>query len=216
MHIETQEAAPFSSGRYWERRYQRGGNSGAGSYGRLGAYKAAFINGFVAANRISSVADFGCGDGNLLSMLDVPDYVGIDVSETVLARCRSRFAHRSEMRFEPAGNGPAAPAELAMSVDVLFHLVEDSVFERYLLNLSLAAHRFVLIYSSNFEARTPDHHVRHRRFTDRMPGRWRLAAHVPNPYPFDPTRPQETSFADFFVFAAPEESCVLRLPAGAS
>ena len=31
---------------YWERRYRKGGNSGAGSYNRLARFKAGFLNGF--------------------------------------------------------------------------------------------------------------------------------------------------------------------------
>ena len=54
----------FSSSRFWEKRYARGGNSGAGSYGKLAMYKKAFINKFVAAHGVETVAEFGCGDGN--------------------------------------------------------------------------------------------------------------------------------------------------------
>jgi hypothetical protein len=51
----------FSSNSYWEARYGAGGSSGAGSYGRLAAFKAAFVNAFVADNHIRSVLDLGCG-----------------------------------------------------------------------------------------------------------------------------------------------------------
>jgi SAM-dependent methyltransferase len=206
------ERAGFSSADYWERRYRVGGTSGAGSYGRLADYKASVINGFVSANQVVSVADFGCGDGNLLSVLTLGQYLGIDVSETTLRRCRVRFAGRPEMRFKRADLVENVVVELAMSVDVIFHLVEDRVFERYIRGLFAAASRYVLIYSSNVEARTADPHVRHRRFTAHVPSGWRLVAHLPNPYPFDPARPDDTSFADFFVFAAPSLGCTLHLP----
>ena len=42
----------FSSADYWEDRYHTKGNSGAGSYGVLAAYKAGFLNAFVAAHTL--------------------------------------------------------------------------------------------------------------------------------------------------------------------
>ena len=40
---------------YWENRYKKSGNSGAGSYGRLAEFKADVINNFIAENKITSV-----------------------------------------------------------------------------------------------------------------------------------------------------------------
>jgi len=191
----------FHSGEYWEARYRCGGNSGAGSYGHLAQYKVQFINEFVAENRVASVLDLGCGDGNLLSLLNVPTYVGVDVSLTALARCNKRFPQHRFVRFDALDIVP--PAELAMSIDVIFHLVEDAVFADYMRALFERATRFVIVYSSNFDRSWPAVHVRHRRFTDHVAAcqpDWRLVAHVPNRHPYDPMRPDETSFADFFVY----------------
>ncbi len=69
----------FSTAQYWETRYRTGGNSGAGSRGRLGAFKTHMVNQFVIQNRINGVVEFGCGDGNLLSMLSLSNYVGVNV-----------------------------------------------------------------------------------------------------------------------------------------
>lgn len=192
----------FSSATYWDTRYQRGGNSGAGSYGRLARFKAAFINAFIATNGVSDVIDLGCGDGNLLSMLTVDAYTGVDVSETVLRRLADRFP---EHRFVPfAAIDAVAPADCALSVDVIFHLIEDDIFARYMHALFSHARRFVLIYASNVDLPWPAPHVRHRRFSDHVSSRfpdWRMLAHVPNRHAFDPARPDDTSFADFFVYA---------------
>jgi hypothetical protein len=90
------------------------------------------------------------------------------------------------------------------SLDVIFHLVEDDTFQQYMGQLFDHALRFVVIYSSNYDAMTPDPHVRHRRFSDWVEQRapdWQRVLHVPNPYPFDPHAPEDTSFADFHVFA---------------
>ena len=208
----------FSSNSYWEARYSSGGTSGAGSYGRLATFKAAFVNAFVADNQIRSVLDLGCGDGNLLSLLDIPAYIGIDVSPTTLARCSSRFASRSNYTFlSPEQLGMAEEAELALSIDVIFHLVEDEVFARHVDTLFSHATRFVLIYASNFDSAWPDQHVRHRRFSDNVAMRWpswALLAHVPNRFLYDSKRPNDTSFADFFIYgSAGGDGCLIRLPA---
>lgn len=209
--------ADFSSAAYWEARYRTGGHSGAGSYGRLADFKAAFINGFVAANRIASVLDLGCGDGNLLSLLHVPTYIGVDVAPSTLAACAARFADRTGISFLPYDRLEAAgTAELGLSIDVIYHLVEDAVFADYMRALFGHASRFVLIYASNVDLAWPSPHVRHRRFSDhvaRAHPDWRLLAHVPNRYPFDQAKPEDTSFADFFLFARGAGPCTLTIPA---
>ena len=80
------------------------------------------------------------------------------------------------------------------------------------------ARRFALIYASNADRNWTAPHVRHRRFTDHVAATqpdWRLLAHVPNPHPYDPDRPDETSFADFFVYARAGEGCTVRVPEAA-
>lgn len=204
----------FDSAAYWESRYRAGGNSGAGSYGRLAEYKVRFINAFIADNQVDGVLDLGCGDGHLMSRLQVPAYTGVDVSITALACCITRFPH---WRFVPLPQLDAShAADLAMSIDVIFHLTEDEVFARHIRAAFDHARRFVLIYASNAERNWAVPHVRHRRFTDHVAAtqpEWRLLAHVPNLYPYDPDQPNDTSFADFFVYARAGAGCTVRVPA---
>lgn len=207
----------FSSGAYWEARYAGGGASGAGSSGRLALFKAAFLNCFIAANRIGSILDLGCGDGSQLSLLDLPRYTGVDVSETALARCAARFRGRPECDFRGfATLDETHRAELALSLDVVYHLIDDAAFAEYMRRLFACPTRFAIVYSSNADLDWPAAHVRHRRFTAhvaRHHAAWRLLAHVPNPHPFDPARPDDTSFADFYVFGREGgEGCVITVP----
>jgi SAM-dependent methyltransferase len=209
----------FSSAGYWEARYRRGGNSGAGSYGRLADYKSAFINDFVQSNHIASVLDLGCGDGNLLSLLRLPTYIGVDVSPTSIATCAARFVAGSTHRFQLFGQlEPSDRAELTLSIDVIYHLIEDHVFNSYMAALFTRADKFVLIYASNTDLAWPAGHVRHRRFSDAVAQNfpdWRLAAHLPNPHGYSPDRPDSTSFADFFVYAKSPvgEPCIVTIQA---
>jgi SAM-dependent methyltransferase len=207
----TQE---FSSAAYWEDRYRQGGTSGTGSRGRLARFKAETINRFIAANDIRSVIDLGCGDTAQLALLELPaDYVGVDVSASALARCAARFPGR---RFiMPEDLATVVPAELTLSLDVIYHLIEDAIFAAAMRTLFSWATRFVVIYASNLNADWSSAHVRHRRFTDHVaatePG-WRLLAHLPNPCPFDPAAPDETSFADFFIYGRRGAACAIVVP----
>ena len=80
--------SPFpGSAEYWDRRYRGGGNSGDGSYGGLADFKAEIINAFVAENRIDTVVELGCGDGNQLGLMDVPQYTGYDISKKAVEMC---------------------------------------------------------------------------------------------------------------------------------
>lgn len=193
MRLLAQRYLPTSvlppSHAYWEARYAAGGTSGPGSYGELARWKAETLNTLVAREGVESVVEFGCGDGAQLALADYPRYLGLDVSPTVIERCRARFSGDATRQFEvytPASEPPPIPiADLALSLDVLYHLLEDDVFERYLRDLFASARRFVVIYSSDDERPDPAPHVRHRPFTPwvaRHAPAWRLAARVPNPH----------------------------------
>jgi SAM-dependent methyltransferase len=206
----------FASAPYWEARYQAGGNSGVGSFGRLAKFKANFINRYVKLNNVGNVVELGCGDGSQLSLLDVPQYMGVDVSQKAISNCRERFNSKSEYAFVLYKDlAQAKTADLSLSMDVIFHLVEDDLYEKYMNHLLMLSRRYAIVYSSNIDRCWPYQHVRHRCFTrliaERYP-EWQLAAHVPNIYPYDSGRPHDTSFSDFYVFKQRGEQCVLEIP----
>ena len=129
---------PFRSAAYWEDRYASGGNSGAGSYGAVAAFKARVLNDLVAKHNVRTVIEFGCGDGHQLSLAEYPAYIGYDVSETVVKRCRGLFAEddtKQFLHYDPKtfpGVDAGDQADLTLSLEVIFHLVEDAVFKRHL------------------------------------------------------------------------------------
>lgn len=208
----------FSSAAYWEARYRGGGNSGAGSHGRLAAFKADFLNALIRDNAVASAIEFGCGDGSQLGLLEVADYVGLDVAPSAVAQCRARFAGQEGRQFRLMGERAGlAASELGLSLDVIYHLVEDAVFAEYMEALFAHAWRFVVIYASDVDAGWPGQHVRHRRFSAHVARHfpdWQLAAVVPNLYPFDARNPDQTSFAAFHVYRQPQEPCRISVPAG--
>ncbi len=195
------------SNSYWEQRYVAGGNSGAGSYNRLAEFKAEVLNRFVAEHDIRTVVEFGCGDGNQLGLAEYPEYLGFDVSPTAIEMCRARFAGDPSKTFSLYDDRTSDDVyrlgyDLSLSLDVIYHLVEDEVFEQYMQRLFDAASRHVIVYSSNFES-ARNFHQRDRKFTDwvaRCRPSWRLVNNIPNRYPCDRDAPNETSKADFFFF----------------
>src|ERR1700758_4203860 len=87
-------SAPF-----WESVYRKGGNSGPGSYGRLAEFKAEGLNEFVRTRNIRAVIEFGCGDGAQLKLAKYPEYVGVDVAPSSIARCSALFAQDPTKHF---------------------------------------------------------------------------------------------------------------------
>jgi hypothetical protein len=203
-----------SSQAYWEQRYVKGGNSGHGSYGALAEHKAEVLNAFVKERGINSVIEHGCGDGNQLTLAEYPSYLGLDVAPEAVRMCRERFAGDPTKSFCLVGDYDGKPVDLAMSLDVIYHLVEDSVFDAYMRGLFASSKRYVAIYSSDTDqqpAVAPDH-VRHRRFTDwvkKNAPSWKLTHTLDNPLAAKDEKEWAVgSFAKFYFYepAAPASS----------
>lgn len=190
------------SARFWEDNYAQGATSGAGSYGTLAEGKSRFLNKLVHERTVSSVIEFGCGDGNQLSLASYPRYIGLDVSKTAVSLCQRRFADdptKSFYLYDGAcftDRAKLFTADLALSLDVVYHLTEDVVFDSYLTHLFAAAQRLVVVYSTNTEIGRTAPHVRHRHFTpwvqENCPG-WALTKVTRGPS-------SEPARADFHVY----------------
>lgn len=188
---------------YWNVRYARGGTSGLGSRGHLGAFKADTLNALAAREGIRSVVDWGCGDGEQAARFRFPRYLGLDVSPDALARCRERCAGDDTKRFALVDE--AETAEMALSLDVIYHLIDDAEYAAYMRRLFESASRMVVVYSTDYD-KTNAVHVRHRAFTDwvreNAPG-WRLRERIPNRYPPTETVGEGSSCA-FYVYVPVE------------
>lgn len=202
----TIDKVGFTTSRhYWERRYQRGGNSGRGSYGMWAEFKAEVINTFLAENRVTSVIEYGCGDGNQVRLIDYPDYLGFDVSKKAVEICREIFRTDDTKQFKLMEEYADETAELTVSLDVIFHLVEDNVFETYMNRLFDSSTRFVVVYSDDSEEVVfgEGPHIRHRKFTkwvsENKPD-WTLIRHVPNRCP-RASRGYRGAIPEFYFYA---------------
>lgn len=197
------ESFPGSAA-YWEKRYSAGGNSGVGSYALFAEFKADVLNRFVDTHHVQSIVEFGCGDGNQLRLAKYPSYVGLDVSNTAIALCQELFKSDQHKSFRLMNEYNGENADLTLSLDVIYHLVEDNVFEYYMRTLFAASSRYVIIYASDYDddRGSEGAHVRHRKFTrwveENLPN-WNLVEHLPNRYPYSGDY-RKGSFAEFFIY----------------
>ncbi len=188
---------------YWNRRYREGGLSGRGSCGEYAEIKNKLINSFIVEKNVSSVIEFGCGDGNVLARAEYPHYIGLDIAEGAVLLCKEKFKNdktKSFFWYNPdcfIDNQNIFSADLALSLEVIFHLVEDKVYKQYMTHLFSAAKKYVIILSSNSEDKlVTGPHVKHRKFTDWVEDNcpeWKLAEKIVHP-------DQETNFSDFYIF----------------
>ncbi|MBA7563954.1 hypothetical protein ES708_05616 [subsurface metagenome] len=181
----------IGSKKYWNRRYATGGNSGSGSYGKLAEFKAEIINEFIRENKIIKVIELGCGDGNQLSLFKIHKYMGIDIAKIAIEICRERFKGdktKSFFLYDPYSFKGKNNAELVLSLDVIYHLIEDDIFELYMRHLFLISNKFVIIYSSNSNDGSifSSPHCKNRRFSEwikiNIP-EWELIREIKNRYP---------------------------------
>lgn len=196
---------PFmGSGNYWIERYHAGGNSGDGSQGLLAEYKAEIINSFVEEKNINKVIEYGCGDGNQLKFAKYPSYLGFDISARAIELCKKSHHFDTKKSFKLINEYKGETADLTLSLDVVYHLIEDNVFYEYLNRLFNSSEKFVIIYSSNTDINYKNQapHVKHRNFTGwvmKTKIEWKLIKRIPNKYPYYGNT-NTGSFSDFFIF----------------
>jgi len=187
---------------YWEQRYKQGWEPHPNK-SLLRAYKADIINTFIYYRGIKSVLDLGCGEGTQATKLSQAfTYTGADVSESALEKARHRNPDKTFIHL-PA-DLPTADATL--SLDVIYHLVEEPYFEEYMNLLFDQATRYVIIYSSNphYGWPPPPPHIRHWDFAswvEKNKPEWKLCGFERNPYPYhEGANEHTTSWSDFYFY----------------
>ena len=151
-----------NSGDYWRRRYWYGGNSGAGSRGDSAERKAKFVTSFARSQGAQSITDLGSGDGECASKIEIPRYIGYDVSKMAVTMARARCRDLQSHQFHEFADRDVETGDLTLSMDVTFHLVEDDVYNWHLRDLAKYARMAVLIYSTDYDSSATGH-VRHRK-----------------------------------------------------
>lgn len=193
-----------NSKEYWEDRYSNGRNSGDGSYGKLAEFKADIINKIIVENKIKHVTELGCGDGNQLSKFKISKYTGFDVSDTVVDKCKDLYKDDPTKIFS-SNMHDLVKSDMTLSLDVLYHLVEDSVYFEYLHNLFNLSSNIVIVYTFNKSAKDVkfNSHLRYRDYGEVIEFAsskgFKLSNIVKNKYPYDP-KTKKGSYADFLIF----------------
>jgi len=163
---------------YWEKRYSLGGDSGEGSAGKGRDWKWKMINEF--APNITSVIDVACGDLRFWNGRPdkyVDDYIGIDISKTIIER--NRKIQQSNIKFicAPAEKRIGLKAPFVFCMDLLFHIMDDDTYEAILENLCYYSSRFIFVHTwinNCFGDRirgpfTDGNYMTFRRFEDYFP-----------------------------------------------
>lgn len=140
------EITNFNSPLYWENRYSQRWNSGAGSYGEDAHSKSNYINDVIKKYNLKTINDYGHGDGNQLTYIKGFDkYYGYDVSKTIRDICINRYKGEDNYRFIDTPS-KFIKADLSMSLDVLYHIIEEKLYVEYLKTL-FSIGEYVLIYA---------------------------------------------------------------------
>ena len=152
--------------KFWDNRYKNNGNSGAGSYGLLANFKAEIINNFINENNIHNIIEIGCGDGNQCSLFEIDNYLGLDISPSIINYCNNKFKNNSKYNFKVYNNDYLnnQTYELSLSLDVIYHILDDNEYKKYMEDLFNFSNKHVIIYSNNYNEQKTGH-IYNRNFT---------------------------------------------------
>ncbi len=137
---------------FWKTWYSLGYGSGLGSEGELKEFKIKFINSFIENNHISRVLDFGYGDAEIASQLDIKEYTGIDIVEQLEVKKNKFKAPVVELITSPFDKfNTQKTFELVNCIDVLYHILENE--KPYLFatlnKIFTYSEKFVIIYAQD-------------------------------------------------------------------
>ena len=181
----------------WETRYKNNGNSGNGSYNELANFKAEIINLFIKKNNITKIIELGSGDGNQCNLFDIENYLGLDISPTIIEYCQNMFKNKKNFKFEVYNKNYVNinKFDLSLSLDVIYHILEDDEYKRYMYDLFNFSNKFVIIYSNNYRGHR-EGHMYTKKFTNDVSNwfpEWKLIKIIKQRYP-------ESSSADFYIY----------------
>jgi len=186
---------PFESKKYWIDRYAtHGGNSGVGSYRIYAEYKANIINKFFIDYNIETVLELGCGDGNQLSYLKPKKYYGYDISDFVISKNKKRFNGSNYFFTTNLDELKSKKFDVVLSLDVIYHLIEDNNYYEYMKNLFFFSKKYVIIYSTNNNNNWLSEHCKNRIFMNDISNNFKLINKIDNPLKGENTQ------SDFYFF----------------
>ena len=124
------------------------GGSGPGSHPSNTAKYVKFLNSFIRENSIKSILDIGCGDWQLMSMVDLfgVRYKGIDISPVATSLARSKAPAGADISNENIENITES-FDLVHIKDVLQHLEFSEC--RRILEIISSRHKSALVVNEH-------------------------------------------------------------------
>lgn len=104
-------------------------HSGAGTHGPAAPLYLITINAFIKEHDVLSVVDIGCGDYEIGSKIEVPQYTGVDVVSALTDRNNALFGsiNRNFKCLDAAGADSLPIADLCLIRQVMQHLSNDQI-----------------------------------------------------------------------------------------
>lgn len=130
---------------YWENRYKNGGNSGKGSRSVHKEYKWNVLDRHVG--NIDDIIDVGCGDLAFMDGKSVLNYIGIDISKTIIDINKKKYPNWKFINASSDEYIEGIDSSLVLCHDILFHILDDDVFINTLHNLTKYSNKYISIYN---------------------------------------------------------------------
>jgi ubiquinone/menaquinone biosynthesis C-methylase UbiE len=128
----------------------------------------------VANHSFASVLDVGCGTGDFVQLFDPrrTRYLGIDISENMIAECRRLFpAHEFKVGDGDSLDAPDGSVDLVLSIGVLEYLKDpDSHLKELARVTKPGGHIIATVPNGSNRSRQLDRPI--RAVLDSAPGKW--------------------------------------------
>ncbi len=127
---------------YWDSRYSQPVSTGASTSGLAREWMWRVLSAYVG--EIDDVVDVGCGDLLFVDDHNFRRYIGIDVSESVVARNRR---HRPEWNFIASSSSTRQDvnARIVLCIEMLYHVMDESEYVSTIDNLAAYADEWLFV-----------------------------------------------------------------------
>lgn len=130
---------------YWDNRYASGGNSGLGSIGKHKEWKWNTLNNNI--ENITNIIDVGCGDLSFMDNHTIENYTGIDISNTIIEANKTKHPEWKFICSSADKRISGLKGDVVFCHDVLFHIVDDEVYNNIILNLIEYSNKYISIFT---------------------------------------------------------------------